>query len=66
MFLGRNPSMFYIQLHSTRSQGRRGDVAVDQLEFRDCALPSKNPGGKKSFILNEASQSVSLSSFVIY
>lgn len=40
VFLGRNPSMFYIQLHSTRSQGRHGDVAVDQLEFRDCALPS--------------------------
>ncbi|XP_041916019.1 apical endosomal glycoprotein [Alosa sapidissima] len=40
VFLGRTPTPFFIQLHSTRSQGRRGDVAVDQLEFRDCTLPN--------------------------
>ncbi|KAL2099479.1 hypothetical protein ACEWY4_003873 [Coilia grayii] len=39
VFLGRTPIPFHLQLHSTRNQGRRGDLAVDQLEFRDCALP---------------------------
>ncbi|XP_063067115.1 apical endosomal glycoprotein [Engraulis encrasicolus] len=44
VFLGRISSPFYLQLHSTRDQGRRGDVAVDHLEFRDCALPRSSPG----------------------
>ncbi|XP_067106662.1 apical endosomal glycoprotein [Osmerus mordax] len=39
VFLGRVPSAFQIRLHSRRDEGRRGDVAVDQLEFLDCALP---------------------------
>lgn len=41
IFLGRIPTTFRIRLHSQRSEGRRGDVAVDQLEFLDCALPCK-------------------------
>ncbi|KAJ4926564.1 hypothetical protein JOQ06_008737 [Pogonophryne albipinna] len=43
IFLGRIPTSFQIRLHSQRSEGRRGDVAVDQLEFLDCALPSPLP-----------------------
>ncbi|XP_037340928.2 apical endosomal glycoprotein isoform X3 [Pungitius pungitius] len=39
VFLGRVPTGFRIRLHSRRSGGQRGDVAVDQLEFLDCALP---------------------------
>lgn len=44
IFLGRIPTSFQIQLNSQRSVGRRGDVAVDQLEFLDCALPSPHAG----------------------
>ncbi|XP_068609348.1 apical endosomal glycoprotein [Brachionichthys hirsutus] len=44
VFLGRILTPFQIRLHSQRSVGRRGDVAVDQLEFLDCALPSPLPG----------------------
>ncbi|XP_070781146.1 apical endosomal glycoprotein [Enoplosus armatus] len=44
IFLGRIPSTFRIRLHSQRSEGRRGDVAVDQLEFLNCALPLPLPG----------------------
>uniref|UniRef100_G3Q234 MAM domain-containing protein n=1 Tax=Gasterosteus aculeatus aculeatus TaxID=481459 RepID=G3Q234_GASAC len=39
VFLGRIPTGFRIRLHSRRSAGQTGDVAVDQLEFLDCALP---------------------------
>ncbi|XP_023130559.2 apical endosomal glycoprotein isoform X2 [Amphiprion ocellaris] len=39
IFLGRNPSSFRIHLQSRRSEGQKGDVAIDQLEFLDCALP---------------------------
>ncbi|KAM9735076.1 apical endosomal glycoprotein isoform 1-T1 [Menidia menidia] len=39
IFLGRIPSSFRIRLQSQRLEGRRGDVALDQLEFLDCALP---------------------------
>ncbi|XP_011615887.2 apical endosomal glycoprotein [Takifugu rubripes] len=44
IFLGRIPTAFQIQFHSQRSHGQTGDVAIDQLEFLDCALPS--PGGE--------------------
>ncbi|XP_044029538.1 apical endosomal glycoprotein isoform X2 [Siniperca chuatsi] len=44
IFLGRIPTTFRIRLYSQRSDGRRGDVAVDQLEFLDCALPLPLPG----------------------
>ncbi|XP_024863640.1 apical endosomal glycoprotein isoform X2 [Kryptolebias marmoratus] len=44
VFLGRVPSAFRVRLHSRRSEGRGGDVAVDQLEFLDCALPQPLPG----------------------
>ncbi|XP_042365818.1 apical endosomal glycoprotein [Plectropomus leopardus] len=44
IFLGRIPTTFQIRLHSQRSQGLRGDVAVDQLQFLDCALPLPFPG----------------------
>lgn len=39
IYLGRIASSFQIRLHSERSEGRGGDVALDQLEFLDCALP---------------------------
>ncbi|XP_053334693.1 apical endosomal glycoprotein [Clarias gariepinus] len=39
IFLGRIPGPFQIQLRSQRSNGRSGDIAIDQLEFMDCALP---------------------------
>uniref|UniRef100_H3CHH6 MAM domain-containing protein n=1 Tax=Tetraodon nigroviridis TaxID=99883 RepID=H3CHH6_TETNG len=39
VFLSRIPSAFQILFHSHRSRGQRGDVAIDQLEFLDCALP---------------------------
>lgn len=39
VFLGAIPSAFRVRLHSQRSEGQTGDVAVDQLEFLDCALP---------------------------
>lgn len=39
IFLGRNSSPFRVRLHSARSEGQKGDVAIDQLEFLDCALP---------------------------
>ncbi|MED6269053.1 hypothetical protein CHARACLAT_029066, partial [Characodon lateralis] len=44
IFLGRISSPFHIHLHSERSDGRKGDVAIDQLEFLDCALPLPPPG----------------------
>nr|XP_061836878.1 apical endosomal glycoprotein isoform X1 [Nerophis lumbriciformis] len=44
IYLGRIATTFRIRLHSDRSEGRRGDVAVDQLEFLDCALPVPLPG----------------------
>ncbi|KAL7376442.1 hypothetical protein ABVT39_008220 [Epinephelus coioides] len=44
IYLGRIPTTFRIRLHSQRSKGQRGDVAVDQLEFLDCALPSPHYG----------------------
>ncbi|XP_037401964.1 apical endosomal glycoprotein [Pygocentrus nattereri] len=45
IFLGRIPAPFYIQLHSQRQEGRRGDIAIDQLEFLDCALPVPSGSG---------------------
>uniref|UniRef100_A0A3B5QH38 MAM domain containing 4 n=1 Tax=Xiphophorus maculatus TaxID=8083 RepID=A0A3B5QH38_XIPMA len=44
VFLGRISSPFRIHLHSARSAGQNGDVAIDQLEFLDCALPSLPAG----------------------
>ncbi|KAE8284847.1 Apical endosomal glycoprotein MAM domain-containing protein 4 Precursor [Larimichthys crocea] len=44
IFLGRIPTTFRISLNSQRSEGRKGDVAVDHLEFLDCALPLQTPG----------------------
>ncbi|XP_019735215.1 apical endosomal glycoprotein isoform X2 [Hippocampus comes] len=44
VFLGRIAAPFQIHLYSNRLEGRRGDVAVDQLEFLDCALPLPLPG----------------------
>ncbi|XP_030625025.1 apical endosomal glycoprotein isoform X2 [Chanos chanos] len=38
-FLGRIPEAFHIQIHSRRQEGKPGDVAIDQLEFLNCALP---------------------------
>lgn len=49
IFLGRIPSTFQIRLNSQRSEGQRGDVAVDQLEFLDCALPCKCPLALQTF-----------------
>lgn len=43
IFLGRIPTSFRLHLHSRRSKGQRGDVALDHLEFLDCALPRKFP-----------------------
>ena len=42
VFLGRIPTTFQIRLHSQRTEGRRGDVAIDQLQFFDCALPCES------------------------
>lgn len=42
IFLGRIDATFQIRLHSQRTEGRRGDVAIDQLEFLDCALPCQS------------------------
>lgn len=42
IFLGRIPTTFRIHLHSRRSKGQRGDVAIDHLEFLDCALPCES------------------------
>ncbi|XP_041666036.1 apical endosomal glycoprotein isoform X2 [Cheilinus undulatus] len=44
VFLGRIPTTFQISLNSQRSKGKSGDVAIDQLEFLDCALPSPHSG----------------------
>lgn len=42
IFLGRIPTAFRISLNSQRSEGQKGDVAVDQLEFLDCSLPCQS------------------------
>ena len=42
IFLGRIPETFQVHFHSQRSEGRLGDVALDQLEFLDCALPCES------------------------
>ncbi|KAG7476848.1 hypothetical protein MATL_G00087170 [Megalops atlanticus] len=39
IYLGRISQEFQFRLHSHRSQGRRGDIAIDELEFLDCSLP---------------------------
>ncbi|KAM3874405.1 apical endosomal glycoprotein [Diretmus argenteus] len=44
MFLGRIATTFQIRLYSRRSKGQAGDVAIDHLEFLDCALPSPDRG----------------------
>ncbi|TSK72085.1 Glutamine synthetase [Bagarius yarrelli] len=38
IFLGRIPGPFQIQFHSQRQDGKSGDIAIDQLEFMDCAI----------------------------
>ncbi|XP_030004444.1 apical endosomal glycoprotein isoform X1 [Sphaeramia orbicularis] len=43
IFLGRIPTTFRIRFHSQRSEGRSGDMALDQLEFLDCAFPAPLP-----------------------
>ncbi|CAL8317808.1 unnamed protein product [Lota lota] len=45
IFLGRIPAPFQINLRTQRAVGLRGDIAVDQLEFLDCALPAPSAGG---------------------
>ncbi|CAL8384845.1 unnamed protein product [Gadus morhua 'NCC'] len=45
VFLGRIPFGFQIYLQSKRTEGLRGDIAVDQLEFLDCALPAPSASG---------------------
>ncbi|KAG7216661.1 hypothetical protein INR49_023375, partial [Caranx melampygus] len=44
IFLGRISTGFRIHLHSQRTTGQKGDMAIDQLEFLDCALPQPLPG----------------------
>ncbi|KAK2888523.1 apical endosomal glycoprotein [Channa argus] len=44
IFLGRIPTPFQICFYSQRANGQKGDVAVDQLQFLDCALPLPLPG----------------------
>ncbi|XP_041816416.1 apical endosomal glycoprotein [Chelmon rostratus] len=44
IFLGQITPGFRIRLNSQRSKGQRGDVAVDHLEFLDCAVPLPLPG----------------------
>uniref|UniRef100_A0A9J7XLE9 MAM domain-containing protein n=1 Tax=Cyprinus carpio carpio TaxID=630221 RepID=A0A9J7XLE9_CYPCA len=39
IYLGRISGPFHIQLHSRRSEGKQGDVSIDQMKFLDCALP---------------------------
>ncbi|XP_062291219.1 apical endosomal glycoprotein [Scomber scombrus] len=39
IFLGRISTLFRVKIYSQRSEGLRGDVAIDQMEFLDCALP---------------------------
>lgn len=41
VFLGRIPGPFQLYFHSQRRWGLRGDVAIDQLKFQDCALPGE-------------------------
>ncbi len=43
IFLGSISTTFQIQIKSQRSEGLRGDVAIDQLDFEDCALPCESP-----------------------
>ncbi|XP_056260241.1 apical endosomal glycoprotein [Seriola aureovittata] len=43
IFLGRIATAFQVHLYSQRSKGQQGDVAIDQLEFLDCALPLPLP-----------------------
>ncbi|XP_023687227.1 apical endosomal glycoprotein isoform X1 [Paramormyrops kingsleyae] len=40
VFLGRIPGPFQLHFRSQRRWGLRGDVAIDQLEFQDCAPPA--------------------------
>ncbi|XP_069039603.1 apical endosomal glycoprotein isoform X2 [Lepisosteus oculatus] len=42
-FLGRVAGPFALSLHSERARIRPGDVAIDHLEFRNCALPEPKP-----------------------
>ncbi|CAN9504832.1 unnamed protein product [Ophioblennius macclurei] len=39
IFLGHISKPFQIHFNSQRSEGQTGNVAIDQLEFLDCALP---------------------------
>ncbi|XP_062868168.1 apical endosomal glycoprotein [Trichomycterus rosablanca] len=45
IFLGRIPKQFQIEIHSLRQEGRSGDVAIDQMEFLNCALPVASDTG---------------------
>lgn len=42
IFLGRISTGFQIRLNSQRTTGQKGDIAIDQLEFLDCALPRES------------------------
>ncbi|XP_021324713.2 apical endosomal glycoprotein isoform X2 [Danio rerio] len=46
IYLGRITGPFNMQLHSRRSEGKQGDVAIDHMEFLDCALPVPSESGK--------------------
>lgn len=51
IYLGRISGPFHIQLHSRRSEGKQGDVSIDQMKFLDCALPGKEKLKKKKLEL---------------
>ncbi|KAM9820210.1 apical endosomal glycoprotein [Neosynchiropus ocellatus] len=46
IFIGRISEDFQIRFHAKHTALRRGDIAIDQLEFLDCALPLPSPGDK--------------------
>ena len=54
IFLGGITTTFQIRLSSQRSNGQRGDVAVDQMEFLDCALPCESLKMIPAFLLSLA------------
>lgn len=41
IYLGRILGHFHIHFNSRRTEGKQGDVSIDQLEFLDCALPGR-------------------------
>ncbi|XP_053734237.1 apical endosomal glycoprotein [Synchiropus splendidus] len=46
IFIGRISEDFRIHFHAKHSLVRRGDIAIDQLEFLDCGLPLPPLGDK--------------------